>query len=81
MFVFIGIGVWIDKQINILSPVLSLLNFHSHCVKHLQPSNSQVGKKKNLCVCVYCEQPNGSPHRKKLRPPANSQKVTEASCQ
>ena len=40
-----------------------------------------TGGKKKICVCVSCEQPNGSPHKKKLRPPANSQKVTEASCQ
>ena len=69
----------VDRRVNILSPILSLLNFHSSSLKHLQPSKSQAGEK--VSVCVFCEQPNGSPHRKKLRPPANSQKVTAASCQ
>lgn len=69
----------VDRWVNILSPILSLLNFHSSSLEHLQPSKSQAGEK--VSVCVFCEQPKGSPHRKKLRPPANSQKVTAASCQ
>ena len=51
MFVFIGIGVWIDKQINILSPILSLLKFSQPLCK-ASAAFKLTGGEKNLSACV-----------------------------